>query len=1110
MDTLFDILKNTATELFEKSIDIDETSKCAKSGCEKCQGYMEKAKKDSKPFKGYNPEKHSRTGGLNAKERARINREEGSNLKAPVTEKNPSRKDAARRRSFCARMKGNPGPTSKDGKLTPKGAALKRWNCGSVKKSESESPYYVGLVVFNDTMKKVLLGRRKEDGIWTGPGGGADMGELPKEAALRELWEEARIKSKPELLFTLPTLDAKNGKKCYCFFLQVLGDQEAAVYLDPDEEVDAWGWYSINQPLPEPMNEGRKQNILNAITAINGIQKAMVINQEITNSTLDTTDYSINEMGADDHPMVARIDEMMKDMEYGSAPREMDVDDKYKLILVRSDDGIFSGHLKEVETGEMRMKIEKLNTPSIVQALKAKGYLKADEDENGSESDPNNIAEQVKEIVEEHEETWEDRDGTPEEQAADAAAFEEIEELVNPEIHEASDEGMDREELSEILDALQGRGIRDVHIHFHKAVDELFTKSLGEYFEKAGRLPIGTIKKYAGNDYQKIKDGKWVKVTDTEQLRKEEEEIQHQRQLELIQAKNNQKNDESVEKGRKPFPIGSKSPDGKRIKTADGWKPIEQPKQTKVEEKESKPSVEQQNLKQKGDASEEARQEAEKEMSEDEYVNARDSKFQNLGEDIKGSARHKRAEWKGLQAAEKDGSAEKMVKRDTLLKMSPPEFDMTEGSPSTILALNTALKSFPKEPDYGRGRRFDESKEKVRELYVEAYQKVKEYAEGLQNVDDPIDAIQQLRAKVKPMIVEEGSRNAKNNSQAQMLVNYFNNTLATGYRAGARSVIGKMAEFAKVAKDKSPEETVEAIRQMVYENKTVNAAFGNKKEGQRKLTAADMYVRDAEREGPEGLKSSEAQTKYLMEKAEMRGIQWGNSVTDEERKHHLEYVANSFKDLTDVLGLPEQMGSFNGRLGLAIGARGKGRAMAHYEPAKKVINLTRKNGVGSLAHEWGHFFDNILGEVSKTTSYGRGGPYISEEGSVIADYGKKTDGSNPTLEAVSELFKSNEYKQFRKQVVEYVRENRDTIGKGTEYWASTKEMWARSFEAYVTHKLSEAGRTNTYLSGQPNNPLWPSKEQSAKLAPYFDKIMETFKSSDLLKKAFDFIEETID
>lgn len=86
--------------------------------------------KSKKPFIGYNPKKHSATGGLNDAYREKYNRETGSKLQRPVTGKVKPGSDAAKRRkSFCARMSGVSGPTSKDGKLTPKGAALKRWRC---------------------------------------------------------------------------------------------------------------------------------------------------------------------------------------------------------------------------------------------------------------------------------------------------------------------------------------------------------------------------------------------------------------------------------------------------------------------------------------------------------------------------------------------------------------------------------------------------------------------------------------------------------------------------------------------------------------------------------------------------------------------------------------------------------------------------------------------------------------------------------------------------------------------------------------------------------------------------------------------------------------------
>lgn len=70
----------------------------------------------------------SKGAGLTAKGRAKYNRETGSNLKAPAP--NPkTAKDKARKKSFCARMGGMQGPTSKNGELTRKGAALKRWGC---------------------------------------------------------------------------------------------------------------------------------------------------------------------------------------------------------------------------------------------------------------------------------------------------------------------------------------------------------------------------------------------------------------------------------------------------------------------------------------------------------------------------------------------------------------------------------------------------------------------------------------------------------------------------------------------------------------------------------------------------------------------------------------------------------------------------------------------------------------------------------------------------------------------------------------------------------------------------------------------------------------------
>lgn len=66
----------------------------------------------------------SKGAGLTAKGRAKYNKATGSNLKAPQPE------GGARKKSFCARMSGMPGPMKDEkGRPTRKAASLKRWNC---------------------------------------------------------------------------------------------------------------------------------------------------------------------------------------------------------------------------------------------------------------------------------------------------------------------------------------------------------------------------------------------------------------------------------------------------------------------------------------------------------------------------------------------------------------------------------------------------------------------------------------------------------------------------------------------------------------------------------------------------------------------------------------------------------------------------------------------------------------------------------------------------------------------------------------------------------------------------------------------------------------------
>ena len=73
-------------------------------------------------------------GGMTKKGTAKYRRDNpGSKLQTAVTtppsELKPGSKAAKRRKSFCARMSGMPGPMMKNGKPTRKKLALDKWNC---------------------------------------------------------------------------------------------------------------------------------------------------------------------------------------------------------------------------------------------------------------------------------------------------------------------------------------------------------------------------------------------------------------------------------------------------------------------------------------------------------------------------------------------------------------------------------------------------------------------------------------------------------------------------------------------------------------------------------------------------------------------------------------------------------------------------------------------------------------------------------------------------------------------------------------------------------------------------------------------------------------------
>lgn len=109
------------------------------------------------------------------------------------------------------------------------------------------------VAVFRDG--KMLMGKRKDNGRWTQPGGHLEPGEDPRAGAARELFEEAGIKLDPEVLKPLASKTVKkpDGKtiKVYAFVAHVPGSTKSTVRHDPDEEVHRWQEVDVRKGLPK-------------------------------------------------------------------------------------------------------------------------------------------------------------------------------------------------------------------------------------------------------------------------------------------------------------------------------------------------------------------------------------------------------------------------------------------------------------------------------------------------------------------------------------------------------------------------------------------------------------------------------------------------------------------------------------------------------------------------------------------------------------------------------------------------------------------------------------------------------------------------------------------
>lgn len=171
-----------------------------------------------------------------------------------------------------------------------------------------------------------------------------------------------------------------------------------------------------------------------------------------------------------------------------------------------------------------------------------------------------------------------------------------------------------------------------------------------------------------------------------------------------------------------------------------------------------------------------------------------------------------------------------------------------------------------------------------------------------------------------------------------------------------------------------------------------------------------------------------------------RGVQFGNWTNQADRQMAVNQAYDAFMDMARLIGVSPKAMSLNGELGIAFGARGVGGFAAHYEPDEVVINLTKTQGAGSLAHEWWHALDNYFARRAGSAS-----DMVTDNRRI-----EMRDALRKAFNDMLDLVNGSDYAQR-------------SAAKG-EYWGRTHEITARLLAEWVDRELKKRGELNTFLS----------------------------------------------
>lgn len=237
-------------------------------------------------------------------------------------------------------------------------------------------------------------------------------------------------------------------------------------------------------------------------------------------------------------------------------------------------------------------------------------------------------------------------------------------------------------------------------------------------------------------------------------------------------------------------------------------------------------------------------------------------------------------------------------------------------------------------------------------------------------VGDDGQEVESYSVKFKGKKLSDGF---KTQQEAVDFINNFKNHV----KQNAAVVEERTALVRKTGEKKTMYE-VSVVDPKTLKKRSTGKYFDKKEDAEEFALALSMYVSEhgknlfrptlqrVERYNPAVNNSTKATGQEILDRYKFRAGEFGNWVNNKERQKFLNYGYDALNDLATAMEIAPEDISFGGKMAIAFGARGHGLsgASAHFEPIKKVFNMTKLKGAGSAAHEMGHGFDNYLSQLS--------------------------------------------------------------------------------------------------------------------------------------------------